>query len=236
MRSHQPHPRDAVGRSLREESRDLFALVFEEAPRGMVLLGLDGRVLRVNRAACEILGRSVEEMKKLIFDVLVVAADVDADFALAQRLLRGEIPRYEIDKRCIRGDGRTIHARLAFSLVRDRDGRPQYRIVELDDVTERAASEAALRASEAGLRDLVELAPDGIFVADLQGRYTWVNAAATTLTGYTRDELLGMSIVDLVPSERGRLSFLEETTLPHSRPFRSEWTWIDVGARRCRSR
>jgi PAS domain S-box-containing protein len=195
----------------------------------MVLLGLNGRVLRVNRAAAEIFGHSAEEMKELIFDVLVAPDDVDADRALAQRLLRGEIQRYQIEKRCIRRDGTVIDALLAFSLVRDRDGRPQYRIAELDDVTERAASEAALRVSEAGLRDLVELAPDGIFVADLQGHYTWVNAAASTLTGYTREQLLGMSIVDLIPSERGRLSFLGETRLPHSRPFRSEWTWVRRG-------
>jgi PAS domain S-box-containing protein len=66
-------------------------------------------------------------------------------------------------------------------------------------------------------------------VADLQGRYTWVNAAASAMTGYTRGELLGMSIVDLIPSERGRLSFLTETQLPHSRHFRSEWTWVQRG-------
>ena len=34
-----------------------------------------------------------------------------------------------------------------------------------------------------------------------------------------------MSIVDLIPSERGQLSFLHQTQLPHCRPFRSEWTW-----------
>ncbi len=228
MRSHQPHHGHAVGRST-HPPRDLFALVFDEAPRGMVLLAIDGRVLRVNRAACEILGHAVEEMEKLVFDALVLPDDLDADHGLAQRLLGGEIHSYQTEKRCVRRDGTMIHALLAFSLVRDPDGHPQYRIAEIDDVTERAASEAAIRASEAGLRDLVELAPDGIFIADLEGHYTWVNAAASTLTGYTRGELLDMSIVDLIPSERGRLSFLAETQLPHSRPFRSEWTWTRRG-------
>jgi PAS domain S-box-containing protein len=195
----------------------------------MVLQALDGRVLRVNRAACEVLGRSAHELTGLLFDAVVSPDDVDADQLLAQRLIRGEIPRYQIQKRCLRRDGTSIHALLAFSLVRDEEGSPQYRIGEIDDVTERVACEDALRASEAGLRDLVELAPDGIFVADLKGHYTWVNAAASTMTGYSRDELLAMSIVDLIPSERGRQSFLQETQLPHSRPFRSEWTWVRRG-------
>jgi PAS domain S-box-containing protein len=228
MRSHQPHHRHAVGRSVLE-ARDLYMQVFDEAPRGMVLLALDGRVLRANRAAGEVLGRTIEELRSTFFDTVVSPDDVDVDCLLAQRLLRGEIQRYQTEKRCRRRDGATIHARLAFSLVRDRDGLPQYRIVEIEDVSERIACEEALRASEARLRDLVELAPDGIFVADLQGHYTWVNGAATTITGYSREELLGMSIVDLIPSERGRLSFLDETRLPHSRPFRSEWTWTRRG-------
>ena len=197
-------------------TRDLFALVFDEAPRGMVLLAIDGRVLRVNRAACEILGHAVEEMEKLVFDALVLPDDLDADHGLAQRLLGGEIHSYQTEKRCVRRDGTMIHALLAFSLVRDPDGHPQYRIAEIDDVTERAASEAAIRASEAGLRDLVELAPDGIFIADLEGHYTWVNAAASTLTGYTRGELLDMSIVDLIPSERGEALVSRGDAAPHT--------------------
>jgi PAS domain S-box-containing protein len=228
MRSHQPRHRHAVRRPA-HETRDLYALVFDEAPRGIVLQALDGRVLRANRAACEVLGRDAHELTGLLFDAVVSPDDVDADQLLAQRLIRGEIPRYQIQKRCLRRDGTSIHALLAFSLVRDEEGSPQYRIGEIDDVTERVACEDALRASEAGLRDLVELAPDGIFVADLQGHYTWVNAAASTMTGYSRDELLAMSIVDLIPSERGRQSFLQETQLPHSRPFRSEWTWVRRG-------
>ena len=228
MRSHQPHHRHAARKPL-HEPRDLYALVFDDAPRGMVLQALDGRVLRANRVACEVLGRSVDELTGLVFDALVSPVDVDADRLLAQKLLRGEIQRYQIEKSCLRGDGAMIHVQLAFSLVRDHQGRPQYRVAAFEDVTERVASEAALRESEAGLRDLVELAPDGIFVADLQGRYTWVNAAASTMTGYSRDQLLGMSIVDLIPSEHGRQSFLQETQLPHSRPFRSEWTWVRRG-------
>jgi PAS domain S-box-containing protein len=51
------------------------------------------------------------------------------------------------------------------------------------------------------MRELVEHASDGIFVADLQGRYTDVNGAGCRLLGMSRDEIVGKSIVDLIPPE-----------------------------------
>lgn len=49
---------------------------------------------------------------------------------------------------------------------------------------------------------LVEQASDGIFLADLNtNRYTYVNAAGARMLGYTREEILGKTIVDLIPPE-----------------------------------
>lgn len=48
---------------------------------------------------------------------------------------------------------------------------------------------------------LFDLAPDAIFIADLNGIYTEVNHQACQLLGYSRAELLGKSIADLIPQE-----------------------------------
>jgi PAS domain S-box-containing protein len=48
---------------------------------------------------------------------------------------------------------------------------------------------------------LFDQAPDGIFIADLDGRYVSVNSAACRMLGYNCDELIGMRITDLIPPE-----------------------------------
>ena len=69
----------------------------------------------------------------------------------------------------------------------------------------------ALRASRQRTQDLVEHASDGIFVADLEGRYTEVNAAGCQMLGFAREELIGKSIVDLLaPEDIPRLSQSKE--------------------------
>ena len=67
---------------------------------------------------------------------------------------------------------------------------------------------AALADSQSRFRLYVESAPDAIFVANAEGRYQEVNPAACKLVGYSRDELLTMSITDLAP-EHGRPQYLE---------------------------
>ncbi len=59
----------------------------------------------------------------------------------------------------------------------------------------------ALAISEAKYRSYIDHAPDGVFVTDENGKYLEVNEAASRITGYTREELLSMSISDLLTEE-----------------------------------
>jgi PAS domain S-box-containing protein len=70
-----------------------------------------------------------------------------------------------------------------------------------------AGQEVALRVSEERYRLLVDQSVDGIFVADAQGRFLDVNSSGAKLLGYSREELLGRTIADVIrPSEVARLA------------------------------
>ncbi len=68
-------------------------------------------------------------------------------------------------------------------------------------------SREALESSKEKYRGYVDNAPDGIFVADQTGHYVQVNDAACRITGYAKDELLNMSISDLVPAKDRRHAY-----------------------------
>jgi PAS domain S-box-containing protein len=81
----------------------------------------------------------------------------------------------------------------------------------------------ALAASRAETRELIQHAPDGIFVADLDGRYTDVNRAGCEMLGYAREEIVGKTIVDLIPAEDvGRLGASKQRLLEGKAEV-SEW-------------
>jgi PAS domain S-box-containing protein len=88
---------------------------------------------------------------------------------------------------------------------------------------ERASQEAALRSSEGRFRALVEQATDGIFVADSRGAYVDVNSAGSAMVGYSREELLRLTIADVVdPSEASRIG-PEVTRFESGEVIVSEW-------------
>src|SRR5438270_399305 len=66
---------------------------------------------------------------------------------------------------------------------------------------ERKRGEEALRASEAHHRTILENIGDAVFIADPQGRYLDVNPRACELTGYSRDELLQLTVLDTYPAQ-----------------------------------
>jgi len=67
----------------------------------------------------------------------------------------------------------------------------------LRDITERRQTEEALRESEDRLRQLIEYAPDAIYINDLKGNFIDGNKQAETLTGYKKEELIGKNMLSV---------------------------------------
>lgn len=118
------------------ESEERFRKVFDEGPLGMAIVGLDYNMLQVNRRLCDILGHTEEELTGLKFTEITYPEDVNIDLDLSERLFRGEIPFFEIDKRYVKKNKEIVWGHLTASVVRDGEGRPLYGLAMLQDITD----------------------------------------------------------------------------------------------------
>jgi PAS domain S-box-containing protein len=118
------------------ESEERFRRVFEEGPLGLAIVDKDYRFLRVNSALCGMVDYSEEELVRMSFVDLTHPDDVGADVHLAEKLFRGEIPFYKMQKRYVKKNGEAIWINLTASIIRDSTGAPLHGLAMVEDITE----------------------------------------------------------------------------------------------------
>ncbi len=123
-------------RSLRE-SEERFRNIFAEAPIGMAVLGMDGTLLQVNKAFCEMLGYGEQELTACKLSDITHQDDVGKDGLLAAQMLKGAINSYKVEKRYLRKNRETLWADLTTTVIRDHDGQAIYGLVMLENIIER---------------------------------------------------------------------------------------------------
>jgi len=127
------------------ESEERFRLTFELASIGKSLTAIDGKLKKVNRAFCEMLGYTAQELQEKGFAEVTHPDDVAKSKESVRTLLAGEHPMYRFEKRYIRKDGATVWADVSTMLLRDIAGKPLTFITHIMDITERKKAEDTLR-------------------------------------------------------------------------------------------
>ena len=120
-----------------KETRERFESAFGNAPIGMALVDLDGCWFQVNDALCRITGYSEGELRATTLRALTHPDDLEPDRVFLQQLLAGQIPSYQIEKRCHHHWGHFFWVQETVSLVHDREGHALYLIAQIQDISER---------------------------------------------------------------------------------------------------
>nr|WP_242876220.1 PAS domain S-box protein [Desulfosporosinus hippei] len=132
------------------ESEERFRTAFENAAVGMAIVTIEGRFIRANGPYCKMVGYTDEELHDTKFLRLTHPDDIERNREEVNQLLKGEIPSFHIEKRYIHKQGNMIWVQVNTSLLRDKEGTPQYFIAQAQDITSRitAANEMNQMNSE----------------------------------------------------------------------------------------
>ena len=128
-------------RQLALEQEQRLAATYEHAAIGIAEIAPDGTFLRVNESICSITGYSRESLLSYKLFTNTHPEDIESDREAFRKQIGGELEFYSIEKRFVRKDGRIIWISVRSSPVRDANGRLQYLVRVVQDVTERKAAE-----------------------------------------------------------------------------------------------
>ena len=155
-----------------KESVELFRATFEQAAVGVAQVAPDGRILQANEKLCRLVGYAREELIGTELQALAppdAPGEPSADFA---RFLAGETGTCTRERRVARKGGAPVWVSEVASWVRDGAQRPKYFITLVQDISDRKASEEALKESEKRLALMLQQTPALIWSTDEEMRLT----------------------------------------------------------------
>ncbi|HET7229186.1 MAG TPA: PAS domain S-box protein [Longimicrobium sp.] len=190
---------DVTGRRRAERERAQLAAIVESSEDAIFSKGLDGTIQSWNAGAEQLYGYTAAEVVGRNVSLLAPPEKAGEITGILRRLQHGErIPSLETVRR--RKDGELLHVLLSISPLHE-GGRVVGASTIARDISERKRTEAALRASEARYRRLIETAEEGIWLLDIQGRTTYVNERMAAMLGRAPGEMQGRSFAEFVHPE-----------------------------------
>jgi PAS domain S-box-containing protein len=191
---------------------------FENAVVPLQWVGSDGRILRVNKAECSMLGYSAEELLGRHIEEIHVDKSTIED-VLTRLKAQEELKNYEARLRCKDGSIKTV---LIDSNVHFENGVFIHSRCFARDITLQKKAESELLEKEARTRTLVETAPDAILTFDGEGIIESTNKAGAAIFGWPASEMVGSNISRFIPgffADREKLSELNAVSTGQNQIF-----------------
>jgi len=183
---------DIAKEALREVEEKCQAII-DNIEDGYYEVDLEGHFTDFNDAMTRIAGRSRQELMGMNARDIMDKFHGEQAFKVFEKVYYTEMAAKAVDWELIRKSGSKRIVEVSVSLKRDQDSRPVGFLGIARDITHRRFIEQALKESEEKYRAIIENIEDGYYEVDLAGNFTFFNTALEKITGYSRNELMGMN-------------------------------------------
>ncbi|MCK5187730.1 MAG: PAS domain S-box protein, partial [Deltaproteobacteria bacterium] len=176
--------------------------ILETSVDGIVITDTSGCIVQINSAVEKMLEYSKDEIVgKNIWELMPLD---DKDHEKAVRIIK----KLKIKERMTgveqvwkRKDGNLFHVELNLSILKDAEGNTTGAMASIRDITDRKRAGEEIKDSEERYHSLIENAIDAIISVNEEGVIVTFNKKAEEMYGYDREEILGKSVLLLVPPQ-----------------------------------
>nr|WP_294936739.1 PAS domain S-box protein [uncultured Flavobacterium sp.] len=171
-------------------SEYLFKSIFDHAGLGITHTdSMRGIFIDANDKFCELLGYTQEEIKKMDFMTITHPDDLQADLNYMERLRKGEISQYSMEKRYIDKNGNAIWVNITVSPLWEKNEKPNNHITIVEDITGRKESEKLIIESQQKIKDLIDSIDGVVWEGNSEAPgITFISKKSEALLGYTPEE------------------------------------------------
>jgi PAS domain S-box-containing protein len=185
-----------VSEDLFGDVRSHLAAIVESSNDAILSKDLSGIVRSCNAAAERVFGYAASELLGQPITILVPPELLAEEADILARLRRGErVEHFETVR--LTKDGRRVDISLTVSPVRDKTGVIVGASKTARDITERKRAAEALAAQHEWFRVTLSSVGDAVIATDGNGRVTFLNGVAETLTGWNAAEATGQPLAEV---------------------------------------
>jgi PAS domain S-box-containing protein len=185
------------------DAEERYGALFDRSRDAVFLSDFKGHFIDANQAALDMFGYTREEIPLVSFSDLLGQEDIPKAFERIKELLATGAAKGLSEWQAKRKDGSRVWVEIQGSLV-CKAGKPFAVQGIARDITERKALTDLLRLSEEKFKLIFNTASDAIFVRGLDGFFIEVNDAACQMLGYSREELLRLTPMDIDKSQTAK--------------------------------
>ncbi|MGB5591701.1 MAG: PAS domain S-box protein, partial [Gammaproteobacteria bacterium] len=183
------------------QQRILLASTIEAIPDIIFVKDSDGRYLQCNPACARFMGRDPADIIGAT-DEDLLGAEIAQEFRLRDQQVVDAGKRVTNEERVTYPDGSERLLETTKVPFKDCTGQLGGVLGVSRDITERHLAAEKLAEAEERHRLVLESTGEGIFGVDAAGKVMFINRAAAQLLGFSKDELLGKGIHDIIHHSR----------------------------------
>ncbi|ALM21031.1 sensory transduction histidine kinase [Nonlabens tegetincola] len=184
--------------------------VFENIVDAYVIMDLQGKVLKMNDSAIELLEQNNEEKE---FSLLELVKDNDLDHVangFNKLITKGSITNFQIHIHTKSGKTRLVH--INASIIKNEEGKPVAAQGIVRDITLDAAYQKAVEAERIKYRSIIDNMNIGLVEVNSKDEIQLVNRRFIEMTGYQEEELIGRNGKDFLLIEAEKKIFNPDET------------------------
>jgi len=152
-------------KELLESQKKQQDIIVENSSLG-ILLVVDGKIVKANKAFMELVGYSDAELKKMSIDDLSTIEDISLYQDILENNKKGETDKFAIVRKFHKKNGQSIWGKTSVSTVRNQKGEIDYKVAMIEDITNDKISEEKIKASEQRLSTLITNLQTGVLLED----------------------------------------------------------------------
>ena len=214
-----------------QQSEEKYRLIAENMADVIAILDMNLRFTYISPSVRRIRGFTSEEAMEQTLDQVMTPESLKIALTAFEEEMKLEasgtadpdgIRTMEVEE--YRKDGSSIWLEVSLSFLRDENQKAVGILSVSRDISERKRAEDALRKSEEYFRAITENTSDVIFIVDELGTITYTSPSIERFIGYSPDELIGTSSLDLIlPDDHpraiedfGKALLTKEVVIPNS--------------------